>query len=112
MDLSGTEWTVVAIDGSPITGKADVAFSDDGLTASIQTACRTATTEYAWDTDGAALGIGPISLAPDTCTGEEARQDGQITKVLQTVESWRVIDQHHIDLLGAHQITLARPPGT
>ena len=112
MELSGTEWIVVAIDGNPISGKAQLAFSDDGLTASIQTSCRNATSEYAWDTDGAALDIGPVALAPDTCTGEAARQDVEITKALQAVESWRVVDERHIDLLGAHEITLARPAGS
>ncbi len=109
LDLSATEWAVVAIDGSPITGEAYVTFVGDGTTALIQTECRVATTAYVWDTDGAALGIGPVPPTPDTCAGEAARQDREITAAIEAVESWRVIDENEIRLLGVREMTLARP---
>ena len=109
IDLSATEWVIVAIDGKPIAGDAYVKFVGGGETASIQTACRVATTTYAWDTDGAALGIGPVPPTPETCLGEAAGQDGEITAAIEAAESWRVVDEDEIHLLGDREITLARP---
>jgi heat shock protein HslJ len=108
LDLSGTAWTVIEIDGRPVTGNPSVTFLSDGVTASIETACRSVRTEYAWDTDGSALSFGDVPPTPDGCGDEASGQDRQVTEALRAVEKWRVLDSDHIELAGVLGLRLER----
>lgn len=103
----------VPIDGRPVAGEATVTFSD-GLTAVIDTACRTTDVGYALDTDGAALGFGDMGPTPHGCTGEASEQDRAVKNALLAVQEWRVLDSDHIRFIGGPPVTLARaqPPQT
>jgi heat shock protein HslJ len=107
VDLPGTTWTFVEIDGRPVTGNASLTFPD-GLSAVVETACRTTDTEYALETDSAGIAFGNIEPTPVTCNGEASKQDQDVADALVRSVEWRVVDSDHIELIGVREGMVAR----
>ena len=113
LDLTGTTWSVVAIDDRPVPQEpaTTIGFPDGNPDlVMVTTSCRAVALEYALDTDGAALGFAAPSTSPEGCSRVEARLDSDLIFALAGVESWKVNTDDQIEMLGLHRIELKRLP--
>jgi hypothetical protein len=111
LDLRRTSWSVGAIDERPVGLRVPLLIRFDTPvpdSVTVVTGCRTATVPFAMDTDGSALSFERLPERPGSCAPELAAEDDALTRVLNGLQEWRVINQNQIELLGAGVVRLQR----
>ena len=109
LDLPGTTWAVATIDGESLTAPLPlIAFSVNGNDANASLACGDVPLDWAWDSDGAALGFG-FDERPDECLSTTAQDDALIDAILG-VEEWSYQSDSEITLTGTNELRLGRVP--
>jgi hypothetical protein len=118
LDLQGTSWTIVDIDGMSVDSNARpvISFPSGAVQerVAVDTGCRVTTVEFALDTDGSALGFGPPTESPPPCEPTRQDQDTKVIEALRGIESWVVLSNDEIEFAGSHGIRLRRtsPPAS
>jgi hypothetical protein len=110
VDLTRTTWLLASVDGHPVDVESPptVTFHDlDRVT--VNSACHTVSTGLALETDSDGLGFAePIIQTAKPCNhGDEAEDQLQVDAILET-ETWRVVDQHRLELIGSHVLLMER----
>ena len=109
LDLPGTTWAVATIDGRPLPAPVPlIEFSSDGNSAMASMACGQVPLDWAWDSDGAALGFGYERL-PDSCVSRTTQDDALLDAILG-IEEWSYQSDDRITLIGTNELRLARAP--
>jgi hypothetical protein len=109
LNLSGTEWQVVALDGDSLAGEAAMRVEFPDLdTVIVRGPCGESSALLAIDTDGSAIGFGDFTHARSECTADEATMTQRVLEAVGDVDSWRVIDQQTIELEGTTTVRLER----
>ncbi|HEX5578145.1 MAG TPA: META domain-containing protein [Candidatus Limnocylindria bacterium] len=108
LDLTGTSWKAVSIDGEPLDPEVLVAFPDLSSVI-VGEGCLQYRADLALDTDGSAIGFGEFEpVAPNPCPSSPAiTAAGDLIGALAGAEEWRV-DGDRVDITGAHDVVLAR----
>jgi len=110
LDLAGTSWQ---IDGSsdaaitPDTSPLTLTFITGDL-YEVRLPCGAFQGAYTWDTDGSALGFGPLPDRAPGCDASAAATVLAFAIALRGTTSWTVQSQHQITLHGQSDITLKR----
>ena len=108
LDLPGTTWAVATIDGRALTAPVPlIEFSSDGNSAMVSMACGQVPLDWAWDSDGAALGFGDQRL-PDSCASMATRDHA--LHAIRGIEEWSYQTDDRITLIGTNELRLARAP--
>lgn len=112
VDLTGTTWTLASIDGRSVYASAapSVTFHNlDRATVRLG-ASFSAEAGLIVDTDGYGLGfLEPIIYSSDPCPDVTEEGRSNVETVLHT-ESWTVLDQRTIELLGDHRLVFDKAP--
>jgi hypothetical protein len=118
VNLAGTSWLVVSIDGHPLDSRSTLVVTFLDLDhATVSSECNAVTTELIVDTDGSGLGfVDPVWRAKPCTDVDEGEDRSQVNAVLDT-DAWSVVDQGTIELSGAHRLRMVRatvtnPPAT
>ena len=81
LDLPGTTWAVATIDGRPLAAPLPlIEFSSDGNNAMVSLSCGEVPLDWAWDSDGAALGFGYERL-PNSCVSRTTQDDALLDAI-------------------------------
>ena len=105
MDLPGSTWELVAMDGEAVAGDAvpTLAFDEQGA-VSGSTGCNTFSGEVA--IDGNALSFGPLVTTRMACADPAANaQEAAFLAALEGVSAYTVDDQGRIVLQGGRELT-------
>ena len=107
LDLSGSRWSIVSIGGNDTGLPVPVIAFDtperDSATVTLE--CGNVVLAWAWDTDGAALNLAPVTV-PEGCLAHPA--DAAALTALRGVEEWSVRDHDSITLIGGQELQLER----
>jgi putative lipoprotein len=105
MDLPGSTWELVAIDGEALAGDAvpTLAFDEQGA-VSGSTGCNTFSGEVA--VDGNALSFGPLVTTRMACADPAANaQEEAFLSAMEGVSGYTVDDQGRLVLQGGPELT-------
>ena len=105
MDLPGTTWELVAMDGAAVAGDAvpTLAFDEQGA-VSGSTGCNTFSGEVA--IDGNALSFGPLVTTRMACADPAANaQEEAFLSAMEGVSGYTVDDQGRLVLQGGPELT-------
>jgi hypothetical protein len=108
MDLTGTTWRVVAIDGSPVPASVAPVLTFTANDITVETPCGRATSSYASDTDGSAISFETQPQADPSCEPEARRWHDALGPALGTTDEWDVTSQRAIRLIGSQTVELER----
>lgn len=99
--LVNTSWTVISIDGVPMTARPTMTFAEDG-TVSGSGGCN----QYsaAFRMDGAAIAVGQVASTLMGCDGDRGAQEAAFLGALQGATTWRQADDGNLVLGGAAEI--------
>lgn len=115
IDLQGTEWAVVSLNGESIATaeRPTIEFRKPTLDkVTVTTECRSVSLSFALDTDGDAISFGQAESGDLTCAANPARRDELLHELLAGTQIWAVHDENHIELRGAGRISLERRDGS
>lgn len=112
LDLAGTTWQVVELDGEPLDRILNpLIHFPSGPTREdvvVDTGCREVAVGYALDTDGSALGFAAPSSTAPPCPPHLQGRDEAIFAALRDTESWAVVSNDVIEFRGRHVLRLER----
>lgn len=109
IELAGTSWKPVAIDGDPLPepGSYEVHFVNLD-NAVIQTPCRKIEAGLLVDSDGSGLGFVDPRASPLLCEPELEQAEGAVVDALLATQSWEVRDSNTIVLVGERRLEMQR----
>ena len=111
LDLQGTSWAGLELDGSPIT-VAPPSIEFDGPSfnqATVWTGCRVIIVEFVMDTDGAAMGFSGLIVPQPGCEAVPPERERAVLDAFSETEYWSVQSRTQITLHGGHDLVLVRP---
>jgi hypothetical protein len=80
-------WQVVAIGDQDLT--ADITLRFAAASVSVSSPCGTDNTDWVYDTDGAAVGFGHMTLSEQSCSAVEQDEADRVASALFAVDEWR-----------------------
>lgn len=116
MDLRGTDWHVVTVDGVSLSidldadlrfAREDAAYRDRS-TVVLSSPCGILTAPYHVDTDSDQLEFGTFEGEQLACTEGQELAHGLVIEALSGIRSWRITGDHSIELEGQHRMQLDR----
>jgi hypothetical protein len=99
LDLTGTSWSVIEINGQPLVNQAEAALTFPDLNrVMLSTDCGDLTADLYVDTDGSGLGTTSEFLGSSTpCSADAEQKRDQILQAIRDVGFWRVISDQEIE---------------
>ena len=101
IDLLGSSWQVVSVDGSPTAseGRSTLDFETGRSYATLDSPCFTISMEYGGDTDGTDIEFTERAIVDHQCSATAAERDAVVRAAFAGVIEWRVNSQTSIELL-------------
>lgn len=106
IELAGTLWDVISIDGDAVEVAASIQFVDRYDVILIDP-CGSLTGTYGIDTDGDYIELFFVESQPVACRGGAEAQHGVLVDALRSVQSWAIISEEEIELRGTSAIRLS-----